>query len=94
MSGFIPPKNGKKTAQKITDTACSGEKNVIFECPGGFFCALSHPLLTPLRGGGRLPRNARIEKIVFLQQSGRKFSPDSQRAIILKAFVYLYEKFH
>jgi hypothetical protein len=41
-----------------------------------------------------LPPGQRSDKIVFLQQSRRKPFADSPRANFLKAFVYLYEKFH
>jgi hypothetical protein len=39
-------------AQKISTTAGNGEKNVIFECMGGVFCAQSHLLLTPRHAEG------------------------------------------
>jgi hypothetical protein len=83
-----------KRAQQEAVTACCGEKMLFLMVRGAFFVHTAPRYLRHAAGRVRLPLKHRSDKIVFLQQSRRKPFADSPRAIILKAFVYLYEKFH
>jgi hypothetical protein len=91
---IVASKSGKKWRKKMAPPPAAVKKMLFLNVREAFFVHRATRYLRRTGSGGGLPRKERIDKIVFLQQSGRKCATDSLRAIIPQVFVYLYEKFH
>jgi hypothetical protein len=92
--GTFAPKRAKKTHKKGPSPLAGVKKVLFLNGREAFFVHIATRYLRRTTGREWLPPHQRSDKIVFLQQSRRKPFADSLRAIILQAFVYLYEKFH